>query len=68
MLSACGEEGANILFVCKYSQAIAPSIVIDGTESGLVELSPMSGDLAFDAGVEECKRVYETIIGTREGF
>jgi hypothetical protein len=24
--------------------------------------------LAFDAGVEECKRVYETIIGTREGF
>jgi len=69
VLSACGEEGADISFVCKYSQEFAASIVADGKESGLVELSPMSGDLAFDAGVvEECKQVYEKIVGTREGF
>lgn len=69
VLSACGEEGADISFVCRFTQEFATPIAADSKEDGLVELSPMSGDLAFDAGVvEECKQVYERIIGTKEGF
>jgi len=69
VLSACGEEGADISFVCRYTQDFATPTAADVKEGGLVELSPMSADLAFDAGVvEECKRVYEMVIGTKEGF
>jgi RAB protein geranylgeranyltransferase component A len=71
-LAAAGEggSGAQVSFVCNYSQTF-PVQVTTTTAEKMVQLSPMSGDLAFDkTAVEECRSVYESIMrgGSGHGF
>lgn len=67
VLEVCEEKGAEVAFVCRYMQSFAAEEAQG--EGRVVVLKPMSGELAFDEDVvEECKGVYERIVGTREGF
>lgn len=72
VIAACSdkEAPAEVAFVCRYTQeSPTPPNAGIGYERGVLSLAPMLGELAFEEDVvEECKCVYERIMGTREGF
>jgi RAB protein geranylgeranyltransferase component A len=83
VLEEIGSDGTaaapEVKFVCRYTQEFPvgdeeEGIVAEEKEGEevkgrVVKIKGMKGGLAFDEGtVESCKRVYERIIGTREGF
>ncbi|KAF8251749.1 FAD/NAD(P)-binding domain-containing protein [Wilcoxina mikolae CBS 423.85] len=67
VLEACGEEDAEVAFVCRYTQSFSAEEAQG--EERVVALKQIGRELAFNEDVvEECKAVYERIVGTREGF
>ncbi|CCX06872.1 GDP dissociation inhibitor-domain-containing protein [Pyronema domesticum] len=84
VLEEIGSDGngttPEVKFVCRYTQKFPvgddeEEMVAQETEEEeevkgrIVKIKGMKGGLAFDEGtVESCKRVYERIIGTKEGF
>ncbi|KAI5818777.1 GDP dissociation inhibitor-domain-containing protein [Pyronema omphalodes] len=80
VLEEIGSDGTaavpEVKFVCRYTQEFpvddkeTPAGEKEGEVKGrVVKIKGMKDGLAFDEGtVESCKRVYERIIGTREGF
>ncbi|KAG0134480.1 hypothetical protein HOY82DRAFT_553904 [Tuber indicum] len=58
---------SRVLYSLQYTVA-APSSEI-GAEDGAVILDPLTQDIALQGSVlEECLKIYEEIMGTREGF
>ena len=71
VLDACRRgtgEDAKVAFVCRYTQSFhAPDAGC--AEGNVVQLSDLAPGMSFDPdAVEECRRMYERIVGSADGF
>ena len=79
VLDACSRQGATsedamVAFVCRYAQSFHTHHASDagdagGAGSNVVQLNDLAPGISFDPdAVEECRRVYERIVGSGDGF